>query len=235
MLQKSGIGRELAKKLIECNANVIVVGQTQAKLDSLMDEVKDKTKITTICANLGTWIETTNKLGEICKNVDYLVNNAGWGFACPLDEVTEEDFDKLIDINLKAPINLIKLVSKGMKERKFGSIVNVSSQAGIAALDEHIAYGATKAGLDLVTKVSAKELGPYNIRVNSVNPTVVWTPMGKDYWSEPKRYDTMTSRIPLGRFAEVEEVVNPIIFLLSDKSSMISGITMPIDGGFIAT
>uniref|UniRef100_A0A8B9HLA4 Dicarbonyl/L-xylulose reductase n=1 Tax=Astyanax mexicanus TaxID=7994 RepID=A0A8B9HLA4_ASTMX len=95
-------------------------------------------------------------------------------------------------------------------------------------------FCATKGALDLLTRVMALELGPHQIRVNSVNPTVVMTDMGKIGWSDPVKAKTMTSRIPLGKFAEVEDVVNSILFLLSDKSAMTNGVTLPIDGGFLA-
>lgn len=189
----------------------------------------------TVTVDLSSWKETEVNLISLCKNVDFLINNAGYSYECPIDQVPEDELDRTFNINLKAPINLIKLVSGGMKERKFGAIVNVSSVAGISALDEHVAYGSSKAALDMVTKVCAKELGPSNIRVNSVNPTVVWTKMGIESWSDPKKTETMTSKIPLGRFAEVKEVIDSIVFLLSNNSSMINGITLVIDGGFVAT
>lgn len=149
--------------------------------------------------------------------------------------MTEADIDNILNVNLKAPINLMRLVSPGMKERKFGAIVNVSSVASLAALKGHIVYSASKGGLDMVTKVGAYELGPHNVRVNSVNPTVVLTPMSDEYWSEPTKKAEMTSKIPMGRFVEIDEVVNPIVFLLSDSASMMNGTILPIDGGFIAS
>lgn len=230
----AGIGRALTKKLIELGARVIAVGQTQSKLDSLREELEGK-PVTTVQCNLENWLETSAKLGELCANVDILVNNAGNGFNCPVEEIEECDLNMILDINLKAPINLIRMVARGMKERRSGAVVNVSSVASQAALDHHLAYGASKAALDMVTKICAKELGPYQVRVNSVNPTVVWSDMGRQHWSEPTKQATMMSRIPMGRFVEVSEVVSAIIYLLSENSSMISGITMPIDGGFIAT
>lgn len=225
----------MALKLAALGANVIAVGQTQSKLDSLKSDTAAKERIETIQVNLGNWNETQAKLGDLCNRIDFLVNNAGYSHNCTVDQVPEDELNRVLDVNLKAPINMIRLVATGMKKRRFGSIVNVSSVAGIAALDEHVSYAASKAALDMVTKVSAKELGPFNIRVNSVNPTVVWTKMGRDHWSDPEKQGAMTSRIPLGRFAEVDEVVEPIIFLLSNKSSMINGVMMPIDGGFVAT
>lgn len=213
---------------------MIAVSQTQGKLDSLKQEAGTDL-VDTICVNLANWNETEVKLKNLCTKVDYLINNAGYSHNCTVDQVPEDELNKIIDINLKAPINLIRLVANGMKERKSGAIVNVSSVAGLAALDEHVAYASSKAALDMVTKVTAKELGPFNIRVNSVNPTVVWTKMGREHWNDKQKQSKMTSRIPMGRFVEVEEVIGPILFLLSKEAAMINGITMPIDGGFSAT
>nr|XP_058902996.1 L-xylulose reductase isoform X2 [Kogia breviceps] len=95
--------------------------------------------------------------------------------------------------------------------------------------------GSTKGALDMLTKVMALELGPHQIRVNALNPTVVMTPMGQANWSDPQKAKTMLDRIPLGKFAEVENVVDTILFLLSDRSSMTTGSTVPVDGGFLAT
>lgn len=115
-----------------------------------------------------------------------------------------------------------------------GAIVNVSSQAGIAALKDHLIYAATKGALDAMTKVMALEYGPYGIRTNSINPTVVMTDMGRRAWADPKVAAGMLSKIPLGKFAEVSDIVDTIVYLLSEKSAMINGVLLPIDGGFIA-
>jgi L-xylulose reductase len=113
---------------------------------------------------------------------------------------------------------------------KGGSIVNVSSIAGIIGFKDHLVYGATKAALDMMTKIMALELGPFNIRVNSVNPTVTWTDMASVGWSDPIKREKMLDKHPLHRFAEPSDVANTIIYLLSDKSNMISGTLVPIDG-----
>lgn len=115
------------------------------------------------------------------------------------------------------------------------SIVNVSSLAGISAITGHSIYSATKAAVDMLTKSMALEFGPKNIRVNSVNPTVILTKMGRDNWSDPAIADPFLNKIPLHRFGEVEEVVEPIIYLLGNKSSFINGTCLVIDGGFRAS
>jgi NAD(P)-dependent dehydrogenase (short-subunit alcohol dehydrogenase family) len=113
-----------------------------------------------------------------------------------------------------------------------GSIVNVSSQASLVALSGHISYGSSKAALDNITRVSALELGRYNIRVNSVNPTVVMTEMSAYYWGRPDVGPPFLEQMPLGRWATEDEIAAPISFLLSDDASMITGVSLPIDGGY---
>lgn len=220
------------KRLVSLNAHVIAASRNESKLNSLKQEVES---IEIVVVDLSDWSQTEEKLAKLCEKVDLLVNNAGVSHPCPIELVNETGLNEDLDTNLKSPINLIRLVSTGMRQRKFGSIVNVSSVASLAALDSHVSYGASKAGLDMVTKVCAKELGPYNIRVNSVNPTVVWTEMASLVWSDPVKQAEMLSKIPIGRFVQIEEVVEPIVFLLSTKAGMISGVTLPIDGGFAAT
>jgi len=107
--------------------------------------------------------------------------------------------------------------------------------AAFQALEGHAAYCASKAGLDQLTKVMAVELGKHGIRVNAVNPTVVMTEMGKRAWSDPEKGGPMLRRIPLGRFAQCEDIASVVCFLLSDAAGMLNGLALPIDGGFLAT
>ncbi|CAG2105147.1 unnamed protein product [Medioppia subpectinata] len=119
-----------------------------------------------------------------------------------------------------------------MKARgKGGSIVNLSSVAGMIGIKDHLVYGATKAALDNMTKVWALELGPHNIRVNSVNPTVTLTEMGEVGWSDPAVRDPWLAQHPLRRFCQPHDVAHTVLYLLSDKSDMITGAILPIDGG----
>jgi L-xylulose reductase len=142
-------------------------------------------------------------------------------------------FDKVISVNARGALLVIKYASRSMvRLGRGGSIVNVSSQAGLVALRGHISYGSSKAALDNITRVSALELGKHGIRVNSVNPTVVMTDMAASYWGRPDVAEPFLRQMPLGRWARVEEIAAPIVFLLSDAASMITGVSLPIDGGF---
>lgn len=227
-----GIGKELSIRLSNCKATVIALSKTQKHLDNLKAQ---NPKIETICADLTNW-NATRKIVQSVLPIDLLVNNAGVAVLKPFLEATAEDFDLTFDVNVKAVMNISQIVAKDLIQRKMsGSIVNLSSQASEAALQNHTVYCASKGALQMLTRNMALELGPHNIRVNSVNPTVVLTEMGRLGWSNPEKAREMLNKIPLGRFAEVDEVVDAVVFLLSDFSSMINGIALPVDGGFLST
>ncbi|XP_042525964.1 L-xylulose reductase isoform X1 [Dipodomys spectabilis] len=227
-----GIGRSTVHALHAQGARVVAVSRTQADLDALVAECPG---VEPVCVDLSSWEDTERALGRVGP-VDLLVNNAAVALIQPFLEVTKEALDASFGVNLRAVIQVSQIVSKGMIARGAGgAIVNVSSQASQRALANHSVYCSTKSALDMLTKAMALELGPHKIRVNAVNPTVVMTAMGRANWSDPQKAQGMLSRIPLGRFAEVENVVDAILFLLSDRSSMTTGSTLPVDGGFLAS
>jgi L-xylulose reductase len=114
-----------------------------------------------------------------------------------------------------------------------GAIVNVSSVAAFVGIPDHAAYCASKSGLDGLTRVMAKELAPKGIRVNGVHPTVTLTPMAVKAWSDPEKAAGMLNRIPVGRFADPDDIAEVILFLLSDEAAMVNGLSMPVDGGYM--
>ncbi|EFN88896.1 L-xylulose reductase [Harpegnathos saltator] len=227
-----GIGRDLALRLSKYKGQVFALSKTKKNLDSL---AATDPKIRTICVDLCEW-DATRKAVQSVLPIDLLVNNAGVAVLAPFLDVTPDQFDLIISVNVKAVLNVSQVVAGSMIERKSGgSIVNISSQASQAALKDHSVYCASKSALDMLSKAMALELGPHNIRVNTVNPTVIMTEMGKLGWSDSEKAQSMLSKIPLGRFGEVDEVVDAVVYLLSNRSSMINGVSLPIDGGFLAT
>lgn len=223
-----GIGGETVRQLVKAGADVIASGRSQDGLGRLAEETGART--------LAFDLTSEDSVREALEDVDLygVVNCGGFGgeIATPMDTDISV-FDKVISINARGALLVTKYASRTMvRLGNGGSIVNVSSQASLVALSGHISYGSSKAALDNITRVSALELGRYNIRVNSVNPTVVMTPMSAWYWGRPEIEGPFLDQMPLGRWATEAEIAAPIVFLLSDDASMISGVSLPIDGGY---
>ena len=223
-----GIGAATVRRLVGQGATVYAGGQDAAKLSKLADEtgaepvsfdLTSEDEIRTAVSGLDLW---------------GVVNCGGFGGEIATPQDTDiAVFDKVISINARGSLLVIKHATPGMiAGGRGGSIVNVSSQASLVALSGHISYGSSKAALDNITRVAALELGRYNIRVNSVNPTVVMTEMSAYYWGRPDVGPPFLEQMPLGRWATEDEIAAPISFLLSDDASMITGVSLPIDGGY---
>jgi len=223
-----GIGGATVRHLVSAGADVIASGRSQETLAALASQTG--ARVLTFDLSL------EDSVRDALEGLDVwgVVNCGGYGgeIATPMDTDIAV-FDEVININARGALLVIKYTSRSMiRLDKGGSIVNVSSQASLVALPGHISYGSSKAALDNITRVSALELGRYNIRVNSVNPTVVMTPMSAWYWGREEIGRPFLEAMPLGRWATENEIAAPITFLLSDAASMISGVSLPIDGGY---
>jgi len=187
-----------------------------------------------ICADLSVKSDLTKVIEDcVALKVDMLVNNAGVAKVGKFLEVSYEDLRYVHATNFDAVFLLSQGVAKYWVENDIrGNIVNISSSASLRVLDEHSSYCTSKCALDALTKCMALELGSYGIRVNSVHPAVVLTPMGISVWqNNPTRSKPFLERIPMHRFVEIQEVTKVVMFLLSDEASMINGALLPIDGG----
>lgn len=225
-----GIGGAIVRQLVAVGADVIASGRSEEGLLAISAE--------TGAQMLVFDLESEESVRDALEGLDLwgVVNCAGFGgeIATPM-ETDIAIFDKVISINARGALLVTKYASASMiRLGKGGAIVNVSSQASLAALAGHISYGSSKAALDNITRVCALELGGYGIRVNSVNPTVVMTPMSAWYWGRPEVEGPFLEQMPLHRWATEEEIASPVVFLLSDGASMISGVSLPIDGGYTA-
>ena len=225
-----GIGRSTAILAANRGARVIALSRSGEDLAGLASEIDCETIICDLAD-----LEATRRAAATALPVDYLINNAGTTILEPFLNTKIESFDSLLTVNTKAPLLLSQIVAKDMIARGWsGAIVNVSSNASSIGIADHASYCASKAALDALTRVMAVELGPHNIRVNSVNPTVTLTPMAVKAWSDPEKSGPMLSRVPMGRFVQPEEVAEAILFLLSPASAMVHGHTLMVDGGFSA-
>ncbi|RCS60126.1 SDR family oxidoreductase [Microbacterium sp. JB110] len=224
-----GIGGTTVRRLVRDGATVLAGGRNLDELAALAEE----TGATPLAFDLTSEDEVRTAIEG--RDIWGVVNCGGWGGTIETPQEADIDvFDKVMAINTRGSLLVTKYASREMIRLGGGAIVNVSSQASLVALHGHIAYGSSKAALDNITRVSALELGPHGIRVNSVHPTVVMTEMSAWYWGRPDIEGPFLKAMPLGRWATEDEIAGPIAFLLSDEASMISGVHLPIDGGYTA-
>jgi NAD(P)-dependent dehydrogenase (short-subunit alcohol dehydrogenase family) len=224
-----GIGRSTAKLLAERGAQVVALTRTKEDIDSLESEIGCRSIIVDLAE-----AAATREAARTAMPADYLVNCAGTTALDPFLDVSTETFDMIYAVNTRAPMILAQEYARDRVNRGLpGAIVNVSSVSSFIGFADHAAYCASKGALDALTRVMANELGRHRIRVNAINPTVTLTPMATKAWSDPDKSARMLSRIPLGRFADPEDVAEVILYLLSDRAAMLNGMAMPVDGGFM--
>ena len=225
-----GIGRATAIEMNKYGAKVIAMARTQSDLDSLKSDIGCVTIKVDLSDNVAARV-AMQKAGTC----DFLINNAGTNVPASVIEMTEEGYETVMGINLRAPLICAQEFARArIACGGGGSILNVTSIAGHRGFQDHLCYAASKAGLEGATRVMAKELGEYGIRVNAVAPTVTMTDLAALAWSDPAKSDPMMVRHPIGRFADVEDVASVIVMLLSNNASMVTGAILPIDGGFLA-
>lgn len=230
----SGIGKATVELFAEKGASIILVdlkesihevAQSLSKYNistlSFAVDLTRKENIEKIVA------ESISKFGKI----DILINNAGAVMLDDAENLPEEYWDQQMAINAKAPFLLSQCVGREMIKSGGGKIVNVASQASFIAIENHVAYSASKAALVIMTKILALEWAGFNINVNAVSPTVVLTEMGEKAWPGDVG-EAMKKTIPVGRFAYPDEIAASILFLSCDASNMITGENLVIDGGF---
>jgi L-xylulose reductase len=225
-----GIGRAVAEILVERGAQVYAMTRSADDVASLRNDLG----IEAVQVDLAD-VDATRAAAKAGLPCDFLINNAGTTELQSFLDTTVEAFDRLMAVNTRAPMIVAQEYARDrIALGKGGAIVNVSSVASFIGIPDHAAYCASKAGLDGLTRVMAKELGPHGIRVNAVNPTVTLTPMAVKAWSDPAKAAGMLSRIPVGKFATPQDIAEVILFLLSDAAAMVNGLAMPVDGGFMS-
>ena len=234
-----GLGRACAIALAEAGANLIIISRTKKDLDEVSKVIK---KLRSKCKSYVCDITNYNEIKDIINKqakIDILVNNAGNNIPEHFTKVKTKNMEYLVKINTVATFNLAQLCALKMikaKNRKKigGSIINMSSQMGHVGGPIRSVYNMNKWGLEGLTKGMSLDLAKYNIRVNTVCPTFVVTPMTKKFLKNKKFKRETLNNIPLGRFAELSEVASSVVFLASDAASMITGTSLLVDGGWTA-
>ena len=234
-----GLGKACAIALAEAGSNLIIISRTKKDLDNVSKIIR---KYSVKCKSYVCDITDYNKIKSIINSqsrIDILVNNAGTNIPEHFTKVKKRNMEYMVNLNINAVFNVAQLASLKMikaKNRKKigGSIVNISSQMGHVSGPKRSVYSMTKFGLEGLTKGMALELAPYNIRVNTIGPTFVVTPMTKRFLKDKKFKKSMLESIPLGRFAELPEISSAVAFIASDAASMITGTSLLVDGGWTA-
>ncbi len=234
-----GIGKACAIALAEAGANLIILSRTKSDLDTVEKQItKLKRKCQSYICDVSNYDEVKNVFNRI-STLDILVNNAGTNRPDHFTKIKKEDMDYVVDLNTKAAFHVAQMGSNVMlksKNRKVkgGSIINMSSQLGKVGAPNRSIYNMTKFGLEGLTRGMALDLAKSNIRVNTICPTFVETPMVKNFFKDKKFKKAMMDNIPLGRLATDSDIATAVVYLASNASSMITGSSLVIDGGWTA-
>ncbi|MFM9370632.1 glucose 1-dehydrogenase [Streptomyces sp. Da 82-17] len=226
-----GIGAEVARKAVAGGANVVVADLLEADGQELVKELGDRARFVRLdVKSEDDWQRAAEFAVAEFGRIDGLVNNAGISTGQPLETETVEHFRQVVDINLTGVFIGMKTVIPGMKENGGGSIVNISSAAGLMGLALTSSYGASKWGVRGLSKIGAVELGTSRIRVNSVHPGMTYTPMTAQVGIQQGEGNYPNT--PMGRVGEAPEIADAVVYLLSDASSYVTGAELAVDGGW---
>jgi len=230
-----GLGLAMAKGLAACGANVVICSRHQAELEAALPQILAGT------SSHGKWFladlsrrEDTERLARDALGafgrVDILINNAGTNVPAAIDQIRDEDWDRLLELNLTSCMVLTRALAPQMKERRWGRVIHISSVMGLTSKAGRNAYSATKAALIGMTRASALDLGPFGITVNAIAPGPFLTDLPASVLT-PQEQAQFAERTALGRWGDPQELVGPALLLASDAGSYITGTTLLVDGG----
>ena len=236
---KWGIGRAIALAFAEAGADVAVCSRTGKELEAVAEEIRKLGRrslaVQTDVTRKGDVDNLVGRVANELGGIDILVNNAGTFIIAPLLDTPEEDWDKVINVHLKGCYLCSRAAARKMIEQKRkGSIINIASHFAFKAATDWGSYCVAKAGVVMLTRVLARELGSYNIRANALAPGLTKTEANRPRWTDPEYLKQREAMIPLGRAAEPGDMVGTALFLASDASSYITGHTILVEGGVSA-
>ena len=233
-----GIGYAIASGFARAGAGLFLCSRNQDTLQAAADRIRTETGARVECSAADMAVrqdvlrvadEVLNRFGK----VDILVNNAGWNIVQAIDEIRDEDWHYLLELNLTSAMVLTRAVVPGMKERRWGRVIHISSIMALGSTPKRNAYSATKAALIGMTKASALDLGPFGVTVNCIAPGPIATEMPMSILSQEQQ-DTLAAKTALGRWAQPEELIGPALLLASQAGSYITGTCLVVDGGALS-
>jgi len=233
-----GIGRTLALGLAHAGADVVVSGRTVPELESLANEIRAMGRKALAQPGDVSRLSDIQELADATMGefgrVDILVNNAGIMIDESSFDVTEEHWDRVMNTNLKGLFFCCQIIGRLMVSQKKGKIINMSSTFGLVGFRNRAAYAASKGGVTNLTRALAIEWGPYNVNVNAIAPTATRTSVNEQQFADPKWRAHVLSLIPVGRFGQPKDLVGAVVYLAGNASDMVTGVTLPVDGGWTA-
>jgi NAD(P)-dependent dehydrogenase (short-subunit alcohol dehydrogenase family) len=234
-----GLGKVIAIALAEAGADVVVTSRTLAECQQTADEIARATgrKTHAIAANVTRAAEVSGLFAAAqaaIGPVDILVNNAGINIRGPAPQLTEKDWDAVVDVNLKAPFLCSREAMPGMTKRGWGRIINLGSVMSVIAMADRAPYASAKAGVLGLTRVLALECAGKGVTVNAICPGPFATEMNRALLDDPAKYNAFIAKVPMGRWGELHEIAGAALFLASDASSYVTGSALFVDGGWTA-
>jgi dehydrogenase/reductase SDR family member 4 len=231
-----GIGRAIAELFAKEGASVVICGRKQEPLDQVASELNNLSgRVLPVACHVGRLEDLerlVNRAVREFSKIDILVNNAGTNIAQgPALEMTDAQFDKMVEVNLKSAYRLTRLVAPGMCQRGSGSIINIASIAGLRPQFQSLLYSMTKAALTMLTQSYALELGPRGVRVNAIAPGLVETTLSEYYWKDEARFQPLMERQPIKHLGQPIEIAEIALMLASGSASYLTGQTIVVDGG----
>jgi 2-deoxy-D-gluconate 3-dehydrogenase len=231
-----GIGAGISKELAIAGAIVMLCARNTEQLNELKNEIEKENGVAYV---FQLDVSSVNQINEVFKliydqfgRIDILINNAGLGYNHAASDVTEADWDEMMNVNLKGLFFCSQQAGKYMIKNEYGRIINMSSQASLVAIKDHSVYCASKGGVNLLTKVLALEWAEKGITVNGIAPTFTYTAGTAERLDNPEYLASVLNRIPVGKVATIKDIVSAILYLTSTHSSMVTGSTLVIDGGW---
>ncbi len=231
-----GIGASVALALAGENYDLAITSRDPDRLQEISEQIVNNNRSV---YPIKLDVKETDVIPEIVNNIETefgpieaLVNNAGVNLPRAALDLSPDEWDEVLDTNLRGLFFCSQSVARYMRKRKVGRIINISSAAGLRATDDRAHYGSSKAGLNFLTRNLAFEWAKYNITVNAIAPTFVKTELSEKTLSDPSLRSYYLGQIPLRRFGTMSDIVNAVKFLASPSSDFITGIVLPVDGGF---
>jgi len=233
-----GIGHDLVLALAQAGATVAAGARSTKDVAELVADVTERggraLALELDVTDSSSIERAVERLLADHGRIDILVNNAGLGANHDAVDVTEADWDQMMDVNLKGLFFLTQAVGRSMVERGYGRIVSLSSQAGLVAIPRHAVYAASKGGVNMLTRVLAVEWAPHGVTVNAIAPTFIRTPGTADRLDDPAFAADVLARIPVGRFGTTADVAAAVLYLASPAAGLVTGTVLRVDGGWTA-